>query len=146
MNKRFNLILMLVLLCCNHLVTAQDKASQTVSQLKQYVAERPQEKLFIHLDKPFYAQTDDIWFKVYLVEATNHLPRKDALVYVELVDVVGNVVATRNIQVLDGGGFGLEEARHAIEIVYKIRHAETTTPGPQAHPLMLKKDVLENAS
>ena len=106
MNKRFNLILMLVLLCCNHLVTAQDKASQTVSQLKQYVAERPQEKLFIHLDKPFYAQTDDIWFKVYLVEATNHLPRKDALVYVELVDVVGNVVATRNIQVLDGGGFG----------------------------------------
>ena len=106
MNRRLNLIILVALLLQSYVLTAQDKASETVARLGEYMSEKPQEKLFIHLDKPFYANTDDIWFKVYLVDAINHLPRKDALAYVELLDNDGELVASRNIQILDGGGFG----------------------------------------
>ena len=85
---------------------AQDKAAEPVRKLEQFVSSHPQEKVFLHFDKPFYAISDDIWFKVYLVNANNHLPRKDALVYVQLLEEDGNVVASRKVQVLDGGGFG----------------------------------------
>lgn len=40
-------------------------------------------------------------------------------------------------QILDGGGFGVEDARPSIDIAYKIRTAETTSPGKQAHPRVL---------
>ena len=32
----------------------------------------PQEKLYLHLDKPFYGAGEKIWFKGYLVNAVTH--------------------------------------------------------------------------
>lgn len=39
--------------------------------------------------------------------------------------------------ILDGRGYGIEDARHAIEIVYKIRNSDVVSPGPSAHPMVL---------
>lgn len=39
-------------------------------------------------------------------------------------------------EILAGRGHGLEDTRAAIELVYQIRQAEITPPGPQAHPLL----------
>lgn len=58
-----------------------------LNKLKQYHAERPQEKLYLHLDKPFYAAGENIWFKAYLVEASlHHLDSQSRVVYVDLID------------------------------------------------------------
>ncbi|HVW28552.1 MAG TPA: Gfo/Idh/MocA family oxidoreductase [Polyangiaceae bacterium] len=39
-------------------------------------------------------------------------------------------------QILDGRGFGIDDARPSIEMAYRIRTAETTIPREQAHPLL----------
>ncbi len=45
---------------------------KVVSRLNDYMAVRPQEKIHIHFDKPFYSVGDTIWFKAYLVNALGH--------------------------------------------------------------------------
>jgi UDP-N-acetyl-2-amino-2-deoxyglucuronate dehydrogenase len=42
-------------------------------------------------------------------------------------------------QILEGGGYGLEDARPSIEIGYRIRTSEVTAPGDRAHPLVLER-------
>lgn len=64
-----------------------------------------QEKIWIHLDKPYYAAGDRIWFKAYLVDAVAHQP--DTLsnfVYVELIDRKKQVVLSKKIK-RDSCGF-----------------------------------------
>ena len=41
------------------------------------VRSQQQEKLWLHLNQPYYAAGDTIWFKGYLVDAMNH--RRDTL-------------------------------------------------------------------
>ena len=56
----------------------------------------PQSKLYLHLDKPYYKATDSIWFKAYLVNATNHkLNMQDNFVYVELLDPKDSILLRR---------------------------------------------------
>ncbi|MGB3464409.1 MAG: Plug domain-containing protein, partial [Cyclobacteriaceae bacterium] len=85
---------------------AQQTAENTAEKLIEFIKNRPQEKIYVHLDKPFYAISDNIWFKVYTVDAVDHLPRKAALVYLELIDQNNEIVARRNVQIVEGGGFG----------------------------------------
>lgn len=60
---------------------------ELLKKFNQYHADRPQEKLYLHLDKPFYAAGENIWFKAYLVEASLHrLDSQSRVVYVELLD------------------------------------------------------------
>ena len=40
--------------------------------------------------------------------------------------------------ILDGGGFGLEDAKPAIDLAYRFRIAEVETPNGNAHPWLLK--------
>ena len=66
---------------------------------------RHQEKLWLHLDKPYYGAGDKIWFKAYLVDATEH--RTDTLsnfIYVDLVDRKGKTVLAKKIK-RDSCGF-----------------------------------------
>lgn len=56
----------------------------------------PQSKLYLHLDKPYYQTTDSIWFKGYLVNATNHKPNmQDNFFYVELLDPKDSILLRR---------------------------------------------------
>lgn len=45
------------------------------------------EKLWLHLDKPYYAAGDEMWFKAYLVDAVNHC--SDTLSNFIYVDLIG---------------------------------------------------------
>lgn len=59
----------------------------------------PQEKLYLHLDKPYYAAGDSIWFKGYLVNATTHtsdLP--DNFIYIELIDRKDSTIYRKKIK------------------------------------------------
>ena len=60
---------------------------------------RQQEKLWLHLNQPYYAAGDTIWFRAYLVDAMTH--RRDTLsnfIYVDLFDRAKRLVASRKIK------------------------------------------------
>lgn len=56
-----------------------------LQKITNYHALRPQEKLYLHFDKPLYVAGEDVWFKSYLVNASFHKADTiNTVVYVEL--------------------------------------------------------------
>lgn len=67
----------------------------------------PREKVHLHLDNSSYYQGDTIWFKAYVVTATNNqLSNISKPLYVELLDQLGNVLERHIIKLHDGEGEG----------------------------------------
>ncbi|MDR2840225.1 MAG: TonB-dependent receptor plug domain-containing protein, partial [Paludibacter sp.] len=53
----------------------------------------PQEKLYLHTDKPYYSAGETIWFSAYLLNAATHLPdTQSRYVYVELIDAGNSLI------------------------------------------------------
>lgn len=60
---------------------------EVVKQLKDYVRLRPQEKVYLHQDKGYYAVGDTIWLAGYIVNAQTHKPSNlSKVLYVDLID------------------------------------------------------------
>ncbi|MGC4021377.1 MAG: hypothetical protein QM734_05275 [Cyclobacteriaceae bacterium] len=55
------------------LVNAQN-ADSIRSLVEKHYAKFPEEKIYLHLDKPNYSPGDTIWFKAYAVEGSTNLP------------------------------------------------------------------------
>lgn len=55
--------------------------------MEAYVQNHPQEKVHLHLDKPYYAIGDNIWLKAYVVNTQDGRPSNiSASLYVELIN------------------------------------------------------------
>lgn len=69
--------------------------------LKQLANNVPiQEKIYVHLDKHVYARGETIWYKVYLVDASFHVPFSESkLLYVDLIDPKGVLVSRQMLRV-----------------------------------------------
>ena len=68
------------------------EADDVVSSLANKVNKLPQEKVYLHLNKPFYSLTESIWFKAYLCNAHNHSNNTlSKVVYVDLIDPTGEI-------------------------------------------------------
>ena len=53
----------------------------------QTIGKTPQEKLYLHLDKPYYGAGEEIWFRGYLLNAITHMDNSPSnYIYVELTD------------------------------------------------------------
>ena len=64
---------------------ATNEVDQVVSSLQDYMAARPQEKIHIHFDKPFYSVGDTVWVKVYVVNALgNRLSAISKIVHLDM--------------------------------------------------------------
>ena len=58
-----------------------------LKKLEEYTKKYPQEKVYLHLDKPFYAIGDDIWFKAYVLNSKTAAPSTISnILYVELIN------------------------------------------------------------
>lgn len=67
--------------------TDDDPFNTLIKKLEAYYEKYPQEKVYLHLDKPYYAIGDDIWFKAYVVNAqTSKLSSISSALYVELIN------------------------------------------------------------
>jgi hypothetical protein len=99
-----------------------DVLQDILRKLQLYHKERPQEKLYLHLDKPFYAAGENVWFKAYVVEASLHsLDSQSSVVYVELIDAAKTVFKRQMFYASGGLTFGdfqlpdtLREGNYAI--------------------------------
>ncbi|GAA4104446.1 carboxypeptidase regulatory-like domain-containing protein [Mucilaginibacter panaciglaebae] len=63
----------------------------------------PQEKAYLHMDKPYYAPGDTIWFKGYLTSGSRHqLSRLSGSAYVDLINQQNESVKTLQLPVDSG--------------------------------------------
>ncbi len=90
-----------------------------IAKLDSYKLNRPQEKVFLHFDKPYYMAGETIWFKGYLFDGVNHV-----------IDSVSRVLYVDLIQLNDG------------KIVFSIKlKAEGSTHGNISLPDSLKEGM-----
>jgi len=63
----------------------------------------PQEKIYVHTDKPYYISGERIWFRAHMADAATHAPvSASRYVYVELVNPLDSIVT--RIKILEEGG------------------------------------------
>lgn len=64
------------------------------------------EKVYLHINKPFYVAGDTIWFSAYLTQAASHLLRPSSgVLYVELLDSDQTVIVKKRISLENGRGY-----------------------------------------
>jgi len=84
-----------------------DVLESILRKMQQFNTERPQEKLYLHFDKPFYAAGENVWFKAYLMEASLHTQDSvSRVVYVELVDQTKTILQRKVLYAANGMSFG----------------------------------------
>ena len=65
------------------------------------------EKVYLHLDKPYCASGESLWYKAYLVNAATHLlTSRSGTLYVELLSDNGTILSESMNELIDGLGAG----------------------------------------
>ena len=94
-----------------------------LQQIEKYRLDYPQEKVHLHMDKPYYAIGDDIWFKAYVVNSEkNQLTGLSQILYVELINDKDSVKKSLRLPLTYGlawGDFALTDSLQ--EGNYRIR-------------------------
>ncbi|RYG19494.1 MAG: TonB-dependent receptor, partial [Chitinophagaceae bacterium] len=64
-----------------------DPFTELLKKLDDYTTKYPQEKVYLQLDKPYYAVGDDIWFKAYVINSKTLAPTDlSKIIYVDLIN------------------------------------------------------------
>lgn len=104
-------------------VGQDDPLKKILQQIEKYRLQYPQEKIHLHLDKPYYAIGDNIWFKAYIVTAErNELSDLSKILYVELINDKDSVKQSLTLPIevgLSSGDFALSDSLK--EGNYRIR-------------------------
>jgi hypothetical protein len=83
--KKKSLIIFIPLLLLLSSLSIENPIEKIIAGFKKYIEELPQEKVYIQLDRPYYASGDHLWFKAYLTAGTLHEPSPlSRTLYVEL--------------------------------------------------------------
>ncbi|MBK1440582.1 TonB-dependent receptor plug domain-containing protein [Parapedobacter sp. ISTM3] len=97
--------------------------NEVLETLSNYAEAYPQEKVYLHLDKPYYTVGDDIWFKGYVtIGAYNNLSGLSKILYVDLISPGDKVVQSIRLPLIAGvtmGDFRLADS--LTEGNYRIR-------------------------
>lgn len=73
--------------------------NKTLSFFTSIWKNMPQEKVYLHTDKPYYSVGEDIWFKAYVINASTHFSdTKSRFVYVELINAFDSVLYRTKIK------------------------------------------------
>jgi TonB-dependent SusC/RagA subfamily outer membrane receptor len=82
---------------------AQNNLAQALNNLQKQAAEYPTEKVYLHIDRPFYGAGDTIWFKAYVVTgATHHLSGLSGVLNVELINQQNTLIRHIKLPVVNG--------------------------------------------
>lgn len=121
---RFLVVLMVCWLAVPS-VHAQDTTviEAVLDNLEHYASEYPQEKVYLHLDKPYYTVGDDIWFKGYVtIGAFNQLSGLSKILYVDLVGPEDGIVQSIRLPLIAGVTMGDFQLADSLgEGNYRIR-------------------------
>ena len=100
-----------------------DPINKIATLLDNWLSDNPQEKVYLQLDKPYYAIGDDIWFKAYVTIGGKHaLSALSGALNVELIDENDSVKRAVKLPLVNGlawGDFALTDS--LPEGNYRIR-------------------------
>lgn len=103
---------------------AEDQAiaMATNNRLAKYLDTLPQEKIFLHLNKPYYSNREMIHYKGYLVDAFTHLPQtRSQVMYVELINPAGEVLVSQQLHLAKGLNGSIPLDKGYLPGQYQIR-------------------------
>lgn len=84
-----------------------DPIKKAATQLDKWLSDSPQEKVYLHFDKPYYSVGDDMWFKAYVTVGPKHqLSALSGALNVELIDDRDSVKQSIKIRLTAGLGHG----------------------------------------
>ena len=78
-----------------------------VTNIENFNRSFPQEKVYLHLDNTGYFMGETIWYKAYVFRDDSQRPTDlSGVLYVELIDPMGEVVQTHKHEIVNGGADG----------------------------------------
>ena len=78
-----------------------------LKKFEAYTSKYPQEKVYLHMDKPYYAVGDDIWFKAYVLNMKTQAPTDiSKVLYVELINEKDSVKRQVKLPLMGGITWG----------------------------------------
>jgi len=87
--------------------TDEDPFNALLKKLEAYNEKYPQEKVHLHLDKPYYAIGDNVWFKAYVINAqSSRLSDISNVLYVELINEKDSVKKQLRLPLISGISWG----------------------------------------
>lgn len=101
---------------------SDDPFAELLKKLEEFSKKNPTEKVYLHLDKPYYAIGDNIWFKAYVVDGNTMPTQISRILYVELINEKDSVKKQLRLPLQSGiswGDFKLSDS--LSEGNYRIR-------------------------
>jgi hypothetical protein len=83
---------------CRGQVSNKPLKDSLIGNIIEQIVLFPQEKLYLHTDKPLYISGEKIWFRAWLVDAVLHTPVINQYVYVELISPLDSFVTRVKIR------------------------------------------------
>ena len=101
----------------------RDSLRSLVKRIYNYGETYPREQVYLHLDNTGYFEEETIWFKAYVVRTDKGMPTDlSKVLYVELLNNVGDVVETCKCAVIDGQADGSLNLKNVFKSgFYEIR-------------------------
>ncbi|WP_175499723.1 TonB-dependent receptor plug domain-containing protein [Algoriphagus aquimarinus] len=94
---------------------ATDPLDRIISSFEKYLAESPQEKVYIHIDRDDYAAGETIWLKAYLTAGPYHeASLLSNTIYVELINSSGEVIQQHQLFSPEGFAAGQVELDESL--------------------------------
>ncbi len=113
----FILFTLLIVLKCGLFSYAQGQTQLLDSisiQVEEFNNTYPQEKIYLHFDKPFYIPGETIWYKAYYVNTSGNSPSSlSNIMYTELLNKTGEIIIHQILKLGNGiakGEFLLPES------------------------------------
>ena len=121
MSKLKLLIPVLLFFCFEAQSQTLSKPEKLATFFQNQLSVFPQEKIYLHTDKPLYITGEKIWFRAHLVNAENHLPASASrYVYVEMFNPLDSLISRVKIINNNGAYYG------HIDIPEDIREGDYT--------------------
>lgn len=103
--KYFLAVATACLLASTSLLPTDPLQERVAQALDQYLTHFPQEKVYLQLDKDYYASGGVIWFKAYVTN--DYTPTKiSSILYAELLDKKGKVLNREKLPLTGGAAWG----------------------------------------
>ncbi|RZK55381.1 MAG: hypothetical protein EOO91_14235, partial [Pedobacter sp.] len=88
-------------------IADEDPLTTLLKKLEEFTKKFPQEKIHLHLDKPYFIAGEDIWLKGYLVTAERNEPSDlSKILYIDLISPDNKVAKKITLAVDSGRTFG----------------------------------------
>ncbi|MFB5946840.1 TonB-dependent receptor plug domain-containing protein [Albibacterium profundi] len=105
--KKSALLYLFFLLALPVVSFSQTTVEQILNPLERWAERYPQEKVHLHLDRPYYTSGDTIWLKAYVMVGGRHkLSAVSGAVYVDLISDTDSLTAALKLPVMAGLAFG----------------------------------------